>query len=278
MENSENLVAAAWDGNAAAWTEQVRAGYDKYRELFTWPAFLRLLPHGLAGSRIIDLGCGEGENTRRLARLGARMTGVDLSARMIAAAREAESRDPLGIRYEVGSFTRLDGFPDGSFDAAVSTMALMDSPDLAGAFQAAYRVLRPGASLTFSVLHPCFITPDLAWLRDEEGRETHLAIGSYFSRTPDVERWRFSKAPAAVAARTEPFTVPRFPHLLSDYVNGLVGAGFRIERLVEPRPDEATAAEHPWLRRWRDQAAFVLLMQATKPSSAALSGSRGCSS
>lgn len=263
----EDLVAAAWDGNAATWAAHVRAGYDLYRELFTWPAFLELLPgDGLAGSAVVDLGCGEGENTRRLARLGVRMTGVDISAGMIAAARGAEAAAPLGIRYEVGSISRLDGFPDASFDAAVSTMALMDGPDLAGAFRAAHRVLRPGGSLTFSVLHPCFMAPGFAgWSRDREGRETHLAVGGYFSQAPDVERWRFSKAPTEVAAGVEPFTVPRFPHLLSDYVNGLVGAGFRVERLVEPRPSEAAAVEHPWLRRWREHAALVLLVRAAKP-------------
>ena len=81
-------MAAAWDANAAIWVEHVRAGYDRYRELFTLPAFLASVPD-LSGLEVIDLGCGEGSNTRALARRGARMTGLDLSSRMIVAAARA---------------------------------------------------------------------------------------------------------------------------------------------------------------------------------------------
>jgi 2-polyprenyl-3-methyl-5-hydroxy-6-metoxy-1,4-benzoquinol methylase len=131
----EEQVAAAWDANAAAWVEQVRAGYDLYREVFIMPAFLEFIPD-LGGLQVIDLGCGEGHDTRALARHGARMTGVDLSREMIATARASERKEPLGIVYRVGSFTRLDGCADASFEAAVSTMALMDSPNFAAAARA----------------------------------------------------------------------------------------------------------------------------------------------
>ena len=41
---NEAAVAAAWDRNAALWTEEVRAGFDFYRELYTLPAFLDFMP------------------------------------------------------------------------------------------------------------------------------------------------------------------------------------------------------------------------------------------
>ena len=147
MALGEDHVAAAWDANAATWVEHVRAGYDLYREAFTMPAFLAFCPD-LDGLRVIDLGCGEGHNTRALARRGAKMTGVDLSPRMIAAARASELALPLGIAYQVGSFTRLEFCADVSFDGAVSTMALMDSPDFGAAARAAHRVLRPGGGFS----------------------------------------------------------------------------------------------------------------------------------
>jgi hypothetical protein len=50
----EAAVAAAWDRNAAIWTQEVRAGFDFYRELYTLPAFLDFMP-SMAGQRIIDL-------------------------------------------------------------------------------------------------------------------------------------------------------------------------------------------------------------------------------
>lgn len=69
MDHEE--VGRFWNENAETWTRLARAGYDVYRDHFNSPAFLELLPdvRGLAG---LDIGCGEGHNTRLLARRGAR--------------------------------------------------------------------------------------------------------------------------------------------------------------------------------------------------------------
>ena len=80
-----------------------------------------------------------------------------------------------------------------------------------------------------------------------------------------MERWRFSKAPDEVVATVEPFTVPRFRHRLADYVNGMVDAGFRVDQMAEPRPDQDQVDAHPWLRRWQRHAALVLLMKGRRP-------------
>lgn len=257
----EAAVASAWDGNADQWTHDVRAGYDKYRELYTLPAFLGFMPE-IGGREVIDLGCGEGSNTRRFARLGGRMTGIDLSARFIEKAREAEAADPLGIRYIVSSFSNLADFADESFDCALSTMALMDGPDFPAAMREAHRVLRTSGTLAFSVLHPCFITPVMAWVRDEEGRHLGLRAGRYFDKGSFVERWHFSKRPSSDVVT--PFQVPRFPRTLSDYLNAVSVAGFRIARIEEPRPPEEAARENPWLMRWHEHAPLVLFVEAWK--------------
>ena len=78
-EFSVEEVARYWDGYAEAWAEQVRRGADVAREWLDNPAFLAFVGD-LRGRRVLDAGCGEGYNTRLLARGGARVTGVDLSA------------------------------------------------------------------------------------------------------------------------------------------------------------------------------------------------------
>lgn len=257
----EGEVAAAWDQNADRWTSDVRDGFDLYRELYTLPAFLSFMPE-IAGLRVIDLGCGEGSNTRRFAGLGGQLTGVDLSPAMIAFAQEEERRRPLGVHYEIRSFSDLKGFDANSFDAALSTMALMDGPDFPAAVREAHRLLIPGGFLCFSILHPCFITPDVSWVRSQDGGYAGLQVGRYFDPTSFIENWIFSKRPRAEAV--EPFAIPRFPRTLSDYINPLCATGFRISAVEEPRPDEDTSREHPWLARWRAHAPLVLFILAHK--------------
>lgn len=256
-------VAARWNQNADQWARDVRNGYDVYRDLFTLPAFQQFLPP-LQGLEIVDFGCGEGTNTRRFAGMGARMTGIDISERMIEYARQAEEADPLGITYRAASYSADTGFPESSFDAVISTMALMDGPDFGGAMREAHRLLRPGGFLAFSVLHPCFITPGLRWEKDEEGRTISLRVSRYFDRADFTEYWRFGDRPQD--EEVAPFAVPRFPRTISDYLNAIAAAGFRITRVEEPQPTPEACEAVPRFTRWRDLAAFLLLVMAERPA------------
>lgn len=254
-------VAAYWDANAPQWADYVRRGWDSYREHFNTPAFLEFVGD-VAGLELLDAGCGEGYNTRLLAQAGAAVTGVDISHEMIARARDAESQQPLGVGYEVAAFEDLSMLETASFDRVVSFMALMDGADLAGAMAELHRVLRPGGHLMFSILHPCFITPGVSWIRDDRGAEIALQVGDYFADEPFIERWTFSKAP--LPADAPPFVVPRFPRTLSKWLNTLVQTGFAVSRVDEPRPTGDAAACHPWLARWRRHAVLLLYVDAAK--------------
>src|SRR5215472_9816185 len=165
-EITEDDVARYWDANAGPWADEVRQGHDVAREWLNNPAFLAFVGD-LRGRDVLDAGCGEGYNTRILARRGARMTGVDLSERMIELAREEESRNPLGIQYTRTSYADLGKFADASFDAVVSFMAMMDGPGFDVAMRESFRVLRPGGMLAFSISHPCFLTKRSRWIRNE---------------------------------------------------------------------------------------------------------------
>src|SRR3982074_3681778 len=87
-----------WNESAVSWTKLARAGYDVYRDYLNTPAFFAMLPsvEGLAG---LDLGCGEGHNTRLLAKRGARVTAIDIAEVFIAHAQAPEESAPLGTVY-----------------------------------------------------------------------------------------------------------------------------------------------------------------------------------
>jgi SAM-dependent methyltransferase len=237
-------VRKYWEGNAENWTQLSRAGYDVYRDALNTPAFLSILPPigGLAG---LDIGCGEGTNTRRLARLGARMEAIDFSPTFIRHAQAEEDRERLGIAYQVADGAALP-FPDASFDFAVAFMSLMDMPDQARALAEAARVLRPGGFVQFSILHPCFVPPHRRVVRDSAGEVRAIEVARYFERDqPYLDVWIFSSIPQEQQAGMEPFKIPVFHHPLSDWVAYICGAGLVIEQFGEPSASAELAAAVP---------------------------------
>src|SRR5947209_6594958 len=187
-------VGRLWNANANAWTRLARAGYDIYRDYLNTPAFLELLPNvaGLAG---LDIGCGEGHNTRLLARRGARVTAVDIAEDFIAHARQAEADEPLGIEYRVASAVDLP-FAGASLDFATGFMSFMDIPETDRVLAETWRVLKPGGFLQFSITHPCYYTPHLRNLRDANGVTYAVEVGDYFrNRDGEVTEWLFGAAP-----------------------------------------------------------------------------------
>ena len=256
-------VGRYWEDNAEVWTRLARAGYDVYRDGFNTPAFLEMLPdvEGLTG---LDLGCGEGHNTRLLARRGARVTGIDISPTFVRHAREAEEARPLGIRYEVASALDLP-FEDASFDFATAFMSLMDMPETGRVFAEVFRTLRPGGFLQFSIGHPCFETPHRKTLRDETGRAYAREVGDYFRKVDgEIEEWIFSAAPPDVREGSRPFHVPRFTWTLSEWLNLLVEAGFVLERFGEPHPSDEAVRDQARLQS-AQVVAFFLHVRARKP-------------
>ena len=249
-------VGDCWEVNAGSWTRQARAGLDVYRDALNTPAFLKILPDitGLAG---LDIGCGEGANTRALAKLGARMTAIDIAPTFIACAKEAEQTARLGIDYQVGDGTQL-AFADGSFDFATAFMSLMDMPDHDSVFRGIVRVLKPDGFLQFSILHPCFVPPKRKTLRNEHGKTVGVEVADYFDETAgEVETWWFSTLPAAEREHVAPFRVPRFHRTLSSWVNALCTSGLTIEEFNEPMADEILAATEPVVEDTRVAPIFL---------------------
>ncbi len=256
-------VAHHWEGNAEAWTLYSRAGYDRYRDALNTPAFLDMLPpvSGLTG---LDLGCGEGTNTRRVAELGAAMTGLDIAPTFLRHAREAEDADPRGIDYLLGDGLTLP-MPDHAFDFVTAFMSMMDMADQPTVLKEVARVLKPGGFLQFSILHPCFVPPKRRNVRDERGEAVAVEVADYFDETEGrIERWLFSAIPAEERAGVTPFSIPRFHRTLSNWVSMIVGAGLAIEALGEPMASEELAAAEPVVADTRIAPIF-LHVRARRP-------------
>jgi len=257
-------VGRYWNDNADAWTRLARQGYDIYRDLLNTPAFFEMLPD-VSGCRAIDIGCGEGHNTRLLADRGAKVTAVDIAERFVHHAVAVERDEQRGIDYAIASAVELP-FANESFDAATAIMSLMDIPETERVIAESYRVLRPGGFLQFSITHPCFDTPRRKPVYDEQRRKIAVEVGDYFRHLGgDIEEWLFSGAPADAKAGLAPFRVPRFTRTLSAWINLLIDTGFVIERLGEPYPSDDAVRRNPRIARGRVVADF-LHVRVRKPA------------
>ncbi len=243
MDHKE--VGRHWNSIASTWTAMVRAGYDFYRDRFNTPAFMNFLPdvHGLHG---LDVGCGEGYNTRLLAERGAVMAAIDISDVFISHASEISSGGHY-IHYVVASAVNLP-FANSTFDFATGFMSFMDIPEIEGVFDEIFRVLKPGGFVQFSISHPCFETPHRKNLRDSDGITYAYEVGDYF-RNLHGEMMEFNKPNSQAAKDGFPLIqIPRFTRTLGQWLNAIVDSGLTIERVNEPRPTDEQVQDCPGLQ------------------------------
>jgi SAM-dependent methyltransferase len=247
---------AIWDANAPAWIELSRAGFDVYRDVVNTPAFLGMLP-SVAGLRTLDLGCGEGHNTRLLARQGAEVVALDISEQFVRAASELAA---AGIHHVVADGAVLP-FVSSSFDAVTAFMSLMDMADPERTLQEVARVLRPGGLLQFSVVHPLTSTPVRHWVHDEAGQRHALVVGNYFYEGPIRETWTFGAAPPEIRDGVRPFEITYARRTVAGWLNAVLGAGLAVTAIGEPHADDVAAQAHPEVSDTRI-APYFLIVQA----------------
>jgi len=243
MKSAE--VAEMWEANAETWTRHARTGYDVYRDALNTPAFLAMLPP-ISGLHGLDVGCGEGSNTRELARLGARLCAIDIAPTFIRHAQATEESDPLGIVFQVADALSLP-FGDNAFDFVTAFMSMMDiMPNQGRALRETHRILRPGGFLQFSILHPCFAPPHRRVLRNADRTTRTIEVAGYFDAIDgEVQTWWFETVPQEERERVAPFRTPRFHRTLSGWVEIMCDSGFVIERFGEPSASLELARAEP---------------------------------
>lgn len=120
-----------------------------------------------AGQAILDVATGTGWSARNAARSGAKVTAADISAELVAAARELSAHVRPSIDFRVADAEALP-FADESFDGVISTFGVMFALDQARAAQELARVCRPGGRLVLT-----------AWAPDGSVAEFFAILGKY---------------------------------------------------------------------------------------------------
>jgi ubiquinone/menaquinone biosynthesis C-methylase UbiE len=216
------------DGNMASSYEPIAAWYDNlvrtdplYTQMVV-PSLLKLAGN-VDGLVVCDLACGQGLVSRELARLGAQVTGVDLSATLLEMARRSERIEPLGVEYCEDDAQHLATLPGGVFDGVTCSMALMNIHDLEACARSVHRVLKPNGWFVATITHPCFQMPGARWIEKDNQRVVREVTG-YFE-----EGYWESGNPDSVRAQ-----IGEHHRTLSTYVNTFAVAGMVLQRLDEP--------------------------------------------
>ena len=159
-------AANVWNTGGARYEEISRGIADSIEH-----CVLRLAPR--PGEEVLDLATGTGWTSRLVARRGARVTGIDIAADLVAAAAERARAEGLDIDYRVGDAESLP-FDDGAFDAVISTCGIMFAgrPEAAAAELA--RVCRPGGRVALTT-----------WLPDSNLFRMFMVMKPYMPPPPD---------------------------------------------------------------------------------------------
>jgi ubiquinone/menaquinone biosynthesis C-methylase UbiE len=250
------MAGEDWERLAAWYDEKQGDEGDLWHRALIDPTLLRVVGD-VAEQRVLDLACGNGYLSRRFARMGAEVTGVDASSHIIERARRRESQEPLGITYHVADAARLEMLDDSTFDLVVCNMALMDIEDATGAIREVSRVLRPKGRFVASLPHPCFDIGDAsAWVVERVGLTTTVwrKVSRYRETFSQKVPWRLEEGILETVSYHRP---------LSWYFRVLREAGFVVTSLEEPEPTEEFIEKSPQ-GSWIEQIPLHCVIEARK--------------
>jgi len=228
----------AWDQNAEFWDLRMSEGND-FVDVLIWPAVEGLLALQ-SGERVLDIACGNGLTSRRMAATGAQVVAIDFSEQMTERARGRGRTDPGSIDYRVLDATNYDvliGLGERSFDAALCNMALFDMAEIEPLMRALARLLRNGGRFVFSVIHPCFNNPSTVHVAEMEDREGELTT----TYSIKVSGYMSSDIKPGIAIAGQPAPHPYFHRPLYK----LLGAGFAAGMRLDALEERAFPAGHP---------------------------------
>jgi ubiquinone/menaquinone biosynthesis C-methylase UbiE len=185
-----------------------------------------------SGKEVLDLGCGNGYLSRRLASGGAKVTAVDASPRMVRNARAHDPKNSLGIRYVHCDASKLNRISSAKFDIVFANMSLMDIENAEGAIREAGRVLKRGGRFVASISHPCFdVMSNSGWVAEKvEGRAPVV-----YRRVRGYRKPFFQEVHWNVTQDQRKYT-RSFHRPLNWYARAMSSHGMAITRLEEPEP------------------------------------------
>ncbi len=250
-------VQKRWNRNATFWDDYMGEQSNDFHNLLVRPAMDRLLDVK-AGHNVLDIACGNGNFSRFLAGLGARVTAIDASSGMIDRARARSEEYPAGcsengtanrneesagsIDYRVIDVTDTNALATlgtNGFDAAVSNMAVMDMAEVGPMFAAVRGLLKPGGVFVFSLAHPCFQAPYAVRYAEQVDQDGSMVQKAGMK----IDRYLTPQPFEGLAIVGQPVPSLIFHRPLSVLLTLCFKAGFVLDGLEERAFDDSVEAD-----------------------------------
>jgi SAM-dependent methyltransferase len=187
----------------------------------------------------LDIACGNGLTSRRLAALGVQVTAFDFSANLIEKAKARSNNYQFPITYYVVDATdeqQLISVGEGKFDSALSNMALFDMADIETLFRILPKLLKPNGIFVFSLTHPCFNNSSSVFTLEEfydGGMRTNYSV--------KISRYMTPYHAQGTALRNQPKPQMYFERPLQYYLN----LGFQNGFVLDGFEERAFPPDHP---------------------------------
>jgi 2-polyprenyl-3-methyl-5-hydroxy-6-metoxy-1,4-benzoquinol methylase len=242
---------------------------SEYHQQVIFPSLLPLIAKkesDFKDLKIVDLGCGQGVLTRKLANLGADCTGIDLAPSLIAIAKRRGS-DSSPIKYIKADITDLLSNNSNlkfdlsaeSFDYATLVLTIQNLEAIRSVFKASYKLLKKSGSLIIVMMHPAFRIPKHAdWFFDEKLSRQGRIIYQYLS----ANKIEITTHPGTIDS---PLTY-HFHRPLKYYINALASEGFIISFIDEliTHKKEQKSAKSEALEAAKKEIPMFMIIKASK--------------
>jgi SAM-dependent methyltransferase len=216
-----------YEDMADAYAEEVdvKPIHVYYERPSTWS----LLPKQLDGLEILDIGCGSGWYAEQLVKASALVTAMDASARMVELTKKRLQGH--GKVLQANLEKPLDFLESATFDIIIAPLVIHYIQDWAALMRELARLLRKNGLFIFST---------------HQMHETYhiFKLDNYFTPQIIQDYWPSLQR-----------TVRYYHHTFHDLTESLYSAGFLIERMIEPQPQEGLKQDsklyplvttHPW--------------------------------
>ena len=224
-------VKRIWNANASFWDNYMGEGKN-FQQILLGPNIEQML-NILPGMHILEIACGNGNFSRRLANLGAIVTAFDFSHNFIAYAREKSQSYGDQITYHILDATDkadLLILRGAQINAAVCNMALMDIPEIETLITTLPKLLTNGGKFIFSITHPCFNSYGSSKIVDEIDQDGEMVTQYSIKNIAYAITTEFK----GIGVLGQPEAQYYFHRPLSYYLNTCAEAGFILEQIQEP--------------------------------------------